>query len=119
MRTRDRLILLVCIVFAVGAITLAGSQLDYIRAQRIEMGLITEDEDILKLEDAPISLAFTTVAMGAFRGLVVDILWMRAEKLKEEGQFFDARQIAEWITALQPRFASVRDFHSWNMAYNI
>ena len=42
--------------------------------------------------------------MGAFRGLIVDILWMRADKLKEEGQFFDARQLAEWITTLQPRF---------------
>ena len=57
--------------------------------------------------------------MGAFRGLVVDILWMRADKLKEEGQFFDARQLAEWITKLQPRFAAVWEFHAWNMAYNI
>jgi hypothetical protein len=57
--------------------------------------------------------------MGAFRGLVVDILWMRADKLKEEGQFFDAKQLAEWITVLQPRFAQVWDFHGWNMAYNI
>ncbi len=67
----------------------------------------------------PPSLAFATVAMGAFRGLVVDILWMRADKLKEEGQFFDARQLAEWITKLQPRFAAVWEFHAWNMAYNI
>ncbi|MHC4657858.1 MAG: hypothetical protein ACYS83_01605 [Planctomycetota bacterium] len=79
------------------------------------MGLIINEP----LENAPPSLAFATVAMGAFRGLVVDILWMRAEKLKEEGQFFDAKQLAEWITTLQPRFASVWDFHSWNMAYNI
>jgi hypothetical protein len=71
------------------------------------------------LENAPPSLAFATVAMGAFRGLVVDILWMRADKLKEEGQFFDAKQLAEWITVLQPRFAQVWDFHGWNMAYNI
>ncbi|GAG95425.1 unnamed protein product, partial [marine sediment metagenome] len=54
-----------------------------------------------------------------FRGLVVDVLWMRADKLKEQGQFFDAKQLAEWITTLQPRFASVWDFHAWNMAYNI
>jgi hypothetical protein len=57
--------------------------------------------------------------MGAFRGLVVDILWLRADKLKEEGQFFDAKQLAEWITVMQPRFAAVWDFHGWNMAYNI
>lgn len=57
--------------------------------------------------------------MGAFRGLVVDILWMRADKLKDDGQFFDARQLAEWITKLQPRFAAVWEFQAWNMAYNI
>jgi hypothetical protein len=70
-------------------------------------------------ENAPPSLVFATVAMGAFRGLIVDILWMRADKLKEDGQFFDARQLAEWITTLQPRFASVWEFNAWNMAYNI
>jgi hypothetical protein len=93
----------------------AGSRLDYINAQRKEMKLISNEP----LENAPPSLAFATVAMGAFRGLVVDILWMRAEQLKEEGQFFDAKQLAEWITTLQPRFAAVWDFHAWNMAYNI
>jgi hypothetical protein len=57
--------------------------------------------------------------MGAFRGLVVDALWLRADRLKEQGQFFDAKQIAEWITRLQPRFAQVWEFQGWNMAYNI
>ncbi|MDO8303162.1 MAG: hypothetical protein Q7T18_07970, partial [Sedimentisphaerales bacterium] len=67
----------------------------------------------------PPSLAFVSVAMGAFRGLLVDVLWMRMDKLKEQGQFFDAKQTAEWITTLQPRFAEVWDFQAWNMAYNI
>ncbi|MFZ9023680.1 MAG: hypothetical protein ACO3BO_02925, partial [Anaerohalosphaeraceae bacterium] len=58
-------------------------------------------------------------AMGAFRGVIVDILWMRADTLKQEGKFFDAKQLAEWITTLQPRFAAVWDFHAWNMAYNL
>lgn len=71
------------------------------------------------LENAPPSLAFATVAMGAFRGLLVDVLWMRADRLKEQGQFFDAKQLAEWISVLQPRFAQVWEFQAWNMAYNI
>lgn len=113
---RDVIIWLVCVVVSVSLLSAAGGQLPYINSQREKMGLISNTEP---LENAPPSLAFATVAMGAFRGLVVDILWMRAEKLKEEGQFFDARQLAEWITQLQPRFASVWDFQSWNMAYNI
>jgi hypothetical protein len=115
MRLRDATTWFVCTVLAVVLLIIAGTQLDYINSQRQEMKLITN----APLENAPPSLAFATVAMGAFRGLVVDILWMRAETLKEEGQFFDAKQLAEWITTLQPRFASVWDFQSWNMAYNI
>lgn len=93
----------------------AGQQLDDINAQRYEMKLIMNQP----LENAPPSLAFATVAMGAFRGLIVDILWMRADKLKEDGKFFDAKQLAEWISVLQPRFATVWEFNAWNMAYNI
>jgi hypothetical protein len=114
MHLRDRIILFVCIVLAVGLLIGAGMQLDSINRWREDMDLIID-----KPENIPPSLAFATIATGAFRGLVVDILWMRADKLKEEGQFFDARQLAEWITILQPRFASVWEFHAWNMAYNI
>ena len=112
---RDAIIWSICIVLATVLLITAGARLDYINSQRQKMKLIINEP----LENAPPSLAFATVAMGAFRGLVVDILWMRADKLKEEGQFFDARQLAEWITTLQPRFASVWEFHAWNMAYNI
>jgi len=114
MRSRDIIIWLLCIVLAVGLLIAAGMQLDSINRQRQDMGLIID-----KPENLPPSLAFATIATGAFRGLVVDALWMRADKLKDEGQFFDARQLAEWITILQPRFASVWEFHAWNMAYNI
>lgn len=115
MRGRDILIMVLCLAIAGGLLYAAGAQLDYINTQRQQMGLVVN----APLENAPPSLAFATVAMGAFRGLVVDILWMRADKLKEEGQYFDARQLAEWITTLQPRFAAVWEFHAWNMAYNI
>ncbi len=115
MRLRDIIICLLCIVVAAALFITAGLQLDYINSERQRMKLIINEP----LENAPPSLAFATVAMGAFRGLVVDILWMRADKLKNEGQFFDAKQLAEWITVLQPRFPAVWEFHAWNMAYNI
>lgn len=59
------------------------------------------------------------VAMGAFRGLFVNILWIRAEKLKQEGKFHEAMELARTITRLQPRFPRVWGFQAWNMAYNI
>lgn len=115
MRLRDTIICSVCIVLAASLLITAGMQLDFINSQRQQMKLIVNEP----LENAPPSLAFTTVAMGAFRGLLVDILWLRADSLKDKGEFFDAKQVAEWITILQPRFASVWEFHAWNMAYNI
>lgn len=59
------------------------------------------------------------IAMGAFRGIFVNWLWIRANNLKEEGKFYEANQLAEVITKLQPRFPRVWVFHAWNMAYNI
>jgi len=115
MRLRDIIICFLCLLIAVGLLLFAGEKLDYINVARKEMKLVINEP----LENAPPSLAFATIAMGAFRGLVVDILWIRADRLKEQGQFFDAKQLAEWITVLQPRFISVWDFHAWNMAYNI
>lgn len=108
---------IVALCLIVGAAFLVGAamQMDAIHTARQEMGLVANTP----LENAPPSLAFATVAMGAFRGLVVNILWIRADNLKQEGKFFDAKQLAEWITTLQPRFAAVWDFHGWNMAYNI
>ncbi len=115
MRSRDVLIYIVSVTLAVALIIAAGSRLSFINSQRRQMKLISNKP----LENAPPSLAFATVAMGAFRGLVVDVLWMRADHLKEQGQFFDAKQLAEWISILQPRFAQVWEFQAWNMAYNI
>ncbi len=71
------------------------------------------------LENMPPIVAFTTVALGGFRGLLVDALWMRATRLQDEGKYFELVQLAGWITKLQPRFASIWAFHAWNLAYNV
>ncbi len=115
MRSRDIIIVLILLMFSATLLFTASMQLDDINKTRKKLRLVSNDP----LENAPPSLAFATVAMGAFRGLLVDVLWMRAENLKQEGKFFDAKQLADWITVLQPRFAAVWDFQSWNMAYNI
>jgi hypothetical protein len=70
-------------------------------------------------ESAPPEYAFAIQAFGAFRGLVTNIAFIRAEEYKRQGRYYDAMQLAEWICKLQPRFPSVWEFHSWNMAWNI
>ncbi len=59
------------------------------------------------------------IAMGAFRGLFVNMLWIRANNLKEDGRFYESMDLARVITKLQPRYPQVWVFHAWNMAYNI
>lgn len=59
------------------------------------------------------------IAMGAFRGLFVNMLWMRANDMKQEGKFYEAVDLAKAITRLQPRFPRVWVFHAWNLSYNI
>jgi hypothetical protein len=71
------------------------------------------------LENAPPMLAFTTVALGGFRGLISNFLWMRANDLQQDDKFFEAAQLADWITKLEPTFTQVWVFQGWNMAYNI
>ncbi len=71
------------------------------------------------LEGAPPVLQFTTVALGGFRGLIANALWLRMNQLQEDGKYFEMVQLADWITKLQPRFTSVWVFQAWNMAYNI
>ncbi len=71
------------------------------------------------IEDAPPLMAFTTVALGGFRGIIADILWLRGMELQQQGRFFELAQLADWITKLEPHFVNVWAFHAWNMAYNI
>ncbi|MFM8360316.1 MAG: hypothetical protein ACKOET_17345 [Verrucomicrobiota bacterium] len=71
------------------------------------------------LENAPPVLAFTTVALGGFRGLIANALWIRTSELQEDGKYFEAVQLADWITKLQPTFSTVWVHLAWNMGYNI
>lgn len=59
------------------------------------------------------------VAAGAFRGLFVNWLWIRANNLKQDGKYYEAVDLSRTITRLQPRFPRVWVFHAWNLAYNI
>lgn len=71
------------------------------------------------LTNAPPVLAFTTVALGGFRGLISNILWTRENQLQEDDKFFEMAQLSDWITKLEPHFPQVWCHEAWNMAYNI
>ena len=105
------------ILLGLAAVLLIGSTL----MQRV----LNRDRDALgltrvtPLENAPPLLAFTTVALGGFRGLIANALWIRATELQEEDKFFEMAQLADWITKLEPHFVQVWTVQAWNMSYNI
>jgi hypothetical protein len=90
-------------------------------ASRIQETLKTavSSEAIQIPSNAPPIIIFTTQALGGFRGIIADILWMNAIKAQKEKHFFEALQLASWITSLEPDFTRVWGFQAWNIAYNI
>lgn len=71
------------------------------------------------LDNAPPLVAFTTVALGGFRGLLADMLWLRVSHLQDAGNYFELVQLSDWITKLEPRCTAIWAYHAWNMTYNV
>jgi hypothetical protein len=112
---RDRRIQLLSAAVALAAVAAAGALLPRIVAQSDRAKLRYTD---VSVEGAPPIVA-VGAAIGAVRGLVVDYLWIRLQQMRELGQYYDARRLADLITKLQPRFGEVWAFHGHNLAYNL
>ncbi len=102
---------IIAVVFLVGSSMLLPNLND----MRREAKLTFEEP----LQGVPPILVMTTTALGCFRGIIADLLWLRAMKLKEEGKFFEHLQLSDWICKLEPRFPMVWAHRAWDMAYNI
>ncbi len=72
-----------------------------------------------EIRNASPMVVFTTVALGSLRGVIADLLWLRALSLQDKGNYFEMVQLARWMTDLQPNFAGAANYLAWNMAYNI
>src|SRR5215471_5970251 len=105
----------VLLLFAVLLLMGSSRVQDSLNVDREQLGLTRVEP----LENAPPVLAFTTVALGGFRGLISNALWIRASDLQDDDKFFEMAQLANWITVLEPHFVQVWLVQSWNMAYNI
>ena len=92
------LLLLLAAALLVGA----GAVQKSLNRDREQLGLTR----VQPLENAPPVLAFTTVALGGFRGLISNALWIRANDLQDDDKFFEMAQLADWITKLEPHFVA-------------
>ena len=100
---------------ALAALTLAGALNVRLLEQRATQHLTQAPPT----QNMPPAVAFTTVALGGFRGILADVLWMRAGTLQDEGRYFELVQLSDWIAKLQPRSPAIWAYHAWNMAYNL
>ena len=112
---RDRFIQLGAVGLAVAGMAIGGAMLPSIGEEADRNGLRYTDAMV---ENAPPIVAIGT-AIGAFRGLIVDYLWIQLNLMQNAGLYYDMLEDARLITKLQPRFPQVWIFHGHNMAYNI
>ncbi len=87
-----------------------------LRARQEAAGLMTAAESG---EGVAAEVALPTLALGAFRGLATDYLWLRLIALRERGRTYEARQLAEQITRLQPRLPGVWTYLGQHLAYDM
>jgi hypothetical protein len=60
-----------------------------------------------------------TVLLGGFRGVLVDVLWVKAMDYHRQEQFFDLYYTTTLILKVQPHIPHVWVFNAWNLAYNV
>lgn len=113
---RSRVVQLCAVLVCLGLIGAAATRVAPINKGREQLNVLGHKSPVA---NAPPEYAFWVQALGAFRGLIVDIAFIRAESFKEQGRYYDAMSLAEWICTLQPHFPSVWEFAAWNMAWNI
>ena len=115
--SKFRTIVMYFVLLIVTAVLLFG-----VHRQQVSMDKSIADNRLRftgEIRNAPPMVIFTTVALGSFRGLVADLLWLRAGALQQEKSYFEMVQLARWITDLQPSFSGATAYLAWNMAYNI
>lgn len=86
------------------------NRIDALRASLVK-------ENVLPMQ-MPQSAA-AAAALGGFRGIAVDILWIQADAMINERQFYQLKTYYELVALLQPNFPSVWTYNAWNLAYNI
>jgi hypothetical protein len=93
----------------------AGQFQNWLNRQRVSLGLTPLPNDPAMKP----MLALTTQALGGFRGLIANALWIRANDLQLDDKYFETVQLAHWITVLDPRSVQGWIYQAWNMTYNI
>lgn len=66
----------------------------------------------------PSAAALLADCLGGLRGILADVLWMRATRMEEEGRYYETVALLDGLLQLQPRFASVWAFQADVLIYD-
>lgn len=58
-------------------------------------------------------------ALGGLRSVVSEIIWFRADRLRDEGRYVELAQLAQLLVHMEPHTPEVWTYSAWNLAYNI
>ncbi|MBK8915157.1 MAG: hypothetical protein IPM64_11260 [Phycisphaerales bacterium] len=111
-----RLVQLIALLAAGGLVYGSSTLVPPINEGRRPLNMMGSDNPA---ENAPPDFVFAVQAFGAFRSLLVNLAFVRADTYKQQGRYYDAMELSRWICRLQPRFPAVWEFNAWNMAWNI
>ena len=82
-----------------------------------------EEDRTTRIENLPATAAVPTflasLFLGSFRALAIDLFWIQLQNLRKERRFFEAQQVMELISWLQPRNPEVWALLGWDGMYNI
>ena len=99
--SRSRILQLVFLLAAAGAVVLGASLQGSINAARVAMG-VTPRLDVAA--DLPPQLRILQAVPGWFRAIPLQLMWIRSQGHKQQGKSYDAEQLATWICELEWRF---------------
>jgi len=58
-------------------------------------------------------------AMGGFRTVAADILWMKVDQMWDGGNWWALPPLLESVTQLDPHFVLAWKVYGWHLAYNL
>ena len=58
-------------------------------------------------------------AFGGIRSIASEVVWLRADRLQDEGRYVELAQLAHALTLSEPHAPEVWSYAAWNLAYNV
>ena len=84
-------------------------------AQRVDRRLTARET----LAGAPPAYILADSLLGGFRSFLISALWMRAQNMKQQGEFFEMVDIYKMISTMEPNYPASWANMAWDLSYNV